>query len=113
MRKLLLIALLACGGSSGTMTGSGLAETLVVQPSGGQSFTLSTPGSTLQLVAFQQSSDGYGGSVMRQVAATWRSANAGVATVDQDGLVTAVATGSSEVTAMSGSAHGTVTVTVR
>jgi hypothetical protein len=37
---------------------------------------------------------------------------AAVATVDQDGLVTAVASGSSDITASSGGTSGSVTVTV-
>ena len=44
---------------------------------------------------------------------TWTSSNTGVATVDQNGLVTAVATGSTTITATAGACSATVSVQVR
>jgi alpha-amylase len=44
--------------------------------------------------------------------ASWASGNTSVATVDGNGLVTAVAKGTAVITATAGSSKGTVTVTV-
>ena len=118
MRWLLAIALLvACGGGSSSPSSSGGsgggAQGLQVQPTGAaQSLSISAPGGTLQLGAYQRDSDPYGGGMLVQVNAFWSSSTTAVATVDQSGLVTAHAAGSSVITASAGGSSGTATVTV-
>jgi hypothetical protein len=115
MRWVVAIMLAACGGStspSSPGTG-GTSQTLVVQPAGSQSLSISAAGGTVQLSAYQRENDGYGGTTLLPVAATWSSATTAVATVNQNGLVTAVASGSSVITATADTTHGTATVTVR
>src|SRR5512141_1541687 len=111
MRKFLLILALACGGSSSSTT-TGSSDMLLVQASGAQPLTIAAPGGMLQLTAYVGGTGAYGESALRPVEASWRSANAAVATVDQTGLVTAVANGSSEITASASGAPGRATVTV-
>lgn len=79
--------------------------TIVISPS---NFSLSTTGSA-QLVAtvFDQF-----GAPMPGESVTWSSGTPAVATVSTGGLVSAVATGSSTITATDGSIHGTATCTV-
>jgi Bacterial Ig-like domain (group 2) len=116
MRKLLLIVAVAvaCGGSgSSDSTGTaGTAETLLIQASGASTLTIAGAGGMLQLTAYKGVNDPYSGSSMRPVEANWSSANTSVATVDSSGLVTAVANGTSVITASSTGASGSVTVTV-
>ena len=115
MRWLLPIFLLACGGSSmssGTGNSGGATQTLVVQPTNGQSLTVG-PGGTLQLGAYERNSDPYyGGSGLVLVAANWASSAPAVATVDSGGLVTGVSTGSALITATADNFTGSVTVSV-
>ena len=116
MRWLLAIAFVACGGgssspSSSTGSGGG-AQGLLVQPTSAQSLSISAPGGTLQLGAYQRDSDPYGGGMLVPVTASWTSSTTTVATVDQSGLVRAVAAGTSVITASSGGSSGTATVTV-
>ena len=66
-------------------------------------------GSTLQLTA--EAFDGNGHAVAG-AEFSWESSDAGVATVDASGLVTAVGNGTATITATAGSASGTATVTV-
>jgi Bacterial Ig-like domain (group 2) len=114
MRWLFAIAFVACGGGSSTSSGGsgGNVQGLLVQPTGAQSLSISAPGGTLQLGAYQRDSDPYGGGTLVLVNASWSSSMTSVATVNQSGLVTAVAAGSSTITASSGGTTGTATVTV-
>jgi hypothetical protein len=110
----MLVLLVACGGSyssSSSGTGTNPQGALVVQPVGGSSSAIAAPGGTLQLAAYETVSDSYGSS-LQQVMASWASGNTSVATVDGNGLVTAVAKGTAVITATAGSSKGTVTVTV-
>jgi len=111
MRGLLLIVFLACGGSPGTSTSGTGQSNLVVQPaSSGQTLVIA-PGGTLQLGAFHYDSSGYGPS-LQPVTATWTSGKPEVATVDRDGVVHGVASGTAVITARAGGESGTATVTV-
>lgn len=115
MRRLLLVLLVACGGSSGSSSSSSTPaqQSLVVQPMAGGSLAIAGPGGTVQLGAYHNQADpgGYG-SMLTLVQATWSSSMASVATVDQDGVVTAVASGSAVITAKAGGSSGNATVTV-
>ena len=71
--------------------------------------TLAALGETAQLMA--QVMD-QGGRVMPGAAVTWASSDASTATVDGAGLVAAAGNGTARVTATSGSAAGSATVTV-
>jgi hypothetical protein len=115
MRWLVPIVLVACGGGS-SMSGSsgtgGNTQILLVQATGG-SLSISGPGGMLQLGAYTQSYDTYGGSMLTPVAVTtWSSSSTSVATVDKNGLVTAVAAGSAQITANADMGSGSATVTV-
>ncbi len=117
MRWLLPIVLVACGGSSGSPGGNtgGTTQTLVVQASAGQSLSIPAPGGTVQLGAYQYqgSNDGYGGGGgLVAVTATWSSSTPAVATVDKNGLVAAVANGSTVITAANDGGTGSATVVV-
>jgi trimeric autotransporter adhesin len=111
MRWFLPIVLLACGGSSTSTGTGGTQQSLVVQPTSAQSLSVA-PGGMLQLNAYQRDTDPYGAATLVPVTASWSSSNMPVATVDQSGLVTAMASGSSVITASSGGATGKATVTV-
>ena len=113
-RLLLMLLLVSCWGSysSNPSSGGGTTSTLLVQPMSGQPASIGAPGGTLQLAAFETMSDGYGNDTRQQVTATWSSASPSVATVDQNGNVTAVASGTAVITASTGSARGEITVTV-
>ena len=70
---------------------------------------LTALGETVQLTA--EAFDGNGHAVAG-AEFSWESSDAGVATVDASGLVTAVGNGTATITATAGSASGTATVTV-
>lgn len=82
-----------------------VATTIVITPA---TVSFATLGRTQQLTAVVKDQNG---AVMTGVKVTWASGGAAV-TVDTSGLVTAVANGSVQVSATSGSATGNVTVTV-
>lgn len=65
-------------------------------------------GETVQLTAAPK--DAQGDALDRSV--TWSSSDESVATVDENGLVTATGAGDATITATSGGVHGTATVTV-
>jgi hypothetical protein len=112
MRRLVLVLLLACGGSSSSNP-SGSAQPLLVQIVSGQSSTISGPGGMLQLAAYKMVGGSYGmGGSLEEVPATWSSSNPAVATVDANGLVTGVADGTAVITARYASASGQYTVIV-
>jgi hypothetical protein len=52
------------------------------------------------------------GATLEGVPVSWNSSNAAVATVSQDGIVTATGIGSAEITAIAGAANAAVSVTV-
>ncbi len=82
------------------------AQSIAIDP---QTATLTAIGETVQLTAtvLDRNEQPVAG-----VAVSWTSSDTGVATVDDEGLVTAVGNGSTEITARSGSASATVNVTV-
>ncbi|MYG15106.1 MAG: hypothetical protein F4207_01575, partial [Gemmatimonadetes bacterium] len=73
------------------------------------SVTLNSFGETIQLTARLQDQNG---TILTGATFTWTSGNTGVATVSDQGLVTAVMNGSAVVTARSGSLSAMVNVTV-
>jgi len=114
MRWLLLLVAVACGGSptSSPGSGGGTLSGLLVQPTSAQTLMISAPGGTLQLGAYMRNTDPYGGGGLLPVTAAWSSSMTSVASVDQTGLVTAMAMGSTVITASSAGASGAATVTV-
>ncbi len=82
------------------------AASIVIEPS---SETLMALGETVQLNASVQDQNR---QAVEDADVTWSSSDEGVATVSSQGLVTAVANGTSTITARSGSASATAAVTV-
>ena len=80
--------------------------TVTIEPA---SHTLEAIGATVQLAAMVLDQDG---NEMADVTVTWSSSDEAVATVDGDGLVTAVGNGMAEITAQAGEAMGTAAITV-
>jgi plastocyanin len=103
--SLLLAALVGCGGGDGPTGGGGIASVRMVA----NSITLFS-GQVEQLAA--TALDGAGQPVSGAGTPTWRSSNTTVVTVNTNGEVTALALGSSDVTASFGSVTGTTRVTV-
>ena len=112
MRRLLLVFVAACGGSYSSSSTGGSPQALVVQAVGTQSSAIAAPGGTLQLAAYESVAGQYGGSTLLQVMASWSSSDTAIATVDANGVVTAVANGTAVITATAGSATGQATVAV-
>lgn len=83
-----------------------VATTINVSPSTSQ---LASLGATVQLTATVLDQRG---QPIANAAVTWATSDAGVATVDGNGNVTAAANGAATITATSGSASGAGTVTV-
>jgi plastocyanin len=102
-----------CGGDSGSSTGTseGVFTTLEVTPATGNLYTVA-PGNTVTLTVVAKDQDG---KAMSGAAPTFSSDNAGSATVGGDGKITAVAEGTSRITAslsMGGvTKTGTATIT--
>ena len=96
------------GNASATayITVSQAATSVTITPS---SATLNAIGETAQLeaTAFDTGNSAIGGAVF-----TWSSSDPAVATVDGDGLVTAVSNGTAQITATSGNATADATITV-
>ena len=82
------------------------ANSIVISPA---SFTLPALGETTQLAATVY--DGRNAPIP-EAEVTWTTSDPGVATVDGNGRVTAVANGAATITATSGSASATATITV-
>ena len=82
------------------------AESVVVEPS---STTLMAIGETVQLTASVLDGNG---QPMKDATVSWSSNDEAVATVSAQGLVTAVSNGSAQITARSGNASVSVSVTV-
>lgn len=83
-----------------------VATSLTVAPS---SHTLASIGATVQLSATVRDQNN---NPMSGQTVTWTSSNTGVATVSGNGLVTAVSNGTTQITARSGNALGTLNITV-
>jgi len=107
-----LILIVACGGySAPTPTPGGNPQALVVQPIGGSPSSIAAPGGMLQLAAYQNMAGPYG-NTLQLVTANWSSSDKTVATVDTNGLVTAVGNGTATITATADSETGETMVTV-
>ena len=118
---LLLLGVVSCSGDSSPTTptpGAGGGPTTVTpvatsidvsggSATGGITFVSLTQASTLTAIVRDQS-----GSPIAGAPVTWASSDQAVATVSSAGLVTAVANGTAVITATSGSASGTASVTV-
>ncbi|HEX6534681.1 MAG TPA: Ig-like domain-containing protein [Gemmatimonadaceae bacterium] len=102
---LLLAALAACGGDS-SGPGTPTPASITIQPVSGP---LDAIGATTQLAATVKDQKG---EPIAGATVSWHSASENVATVNASGLVTAVANGSSDITATAGSVEGHVSVTV-
>ncbi|MEO8624408.1 MAG: Ig-like domain-containing protein, partial [bacterium] len=79
------------------------------------SVSVSAPATALQIAATTQASavaKDASGNVLTGRTMTWTSSAPAIATVSTSGLVTAVAAGSATITATSGSASGTIAMTV-
>jgi trimeric autotransporter adhesin len=95
--------------------GISAAATIVVTHKNVASITISPPSSNLfingsvQLAATLKDSSG---NILTGRTVTWSSSNTAAATVDQSGFVLAVAVGSTTISAKSGGATGTASITV-
>ncbi len=96
------------GSASGTaaVTVRQLPAAVAVAP---ESLTLRSPGDTATVTATVTDSNGH---TIETPEVVWASADASVALVDADGLVTAVSAGATDVAAMAGGATAAVAVTV-
>jgi len=108
LRLALLAAALVpfAGYGCGSSEPSRVATTIVVTP---PTVNLASVGATQQLAAVVKDQ---GGDTMIGAAVTWSSGNTGFVTVSPTGLATAVANGTAQVTATSGTATGSSNVTV-
>jgi len=102
--------------TSGEASGSAEITVSLEDPPAGPSVTvipetlvLASIGATQSLSTIVHDEDG---NVVTEAEIEWSSSNEAVATVDGDGVVTAVAEGSATITATSGEASGTSEVTV-
>ena len=82
------------------------ATTVAVEP---EDVTIQTIGDTVRMATEVRDQIG---RVMEGAAVSWRSADATVAAIDSTGLVTALANGTTTITAMAGEASGTALVRV-
>ena len=83
-----------------------VATSITITPS---SHTLEAIGATVQLTATVKDQNN---NTMTGQTVTWTTGNGAVATVNAQGLVTAVSNGSAQITARSGNASGTTSITV-
>jgi hypothetical protein len=104
------LLLWSCGGDSSptatTPTPTPVATSITVSPA---SSSLSSIGETQQFTATVKDQNG---ATMASATVTWATSDDAVATVSSTGLVTSVADGTATITATSGSARATETVTV-
>lgn len=102
------------GGTIGSVTGNG-SNNITYQASGirlNQTTLSLTPGGSGTLTATVMSNNITVGGSAYTFPVSWSSDNQGVATVDSNGKVTAVATGAATITASAGGKTATCTVTV-
>ena len=111
--SLIVLSVVACGGEEPVAAPPPpsppppVATSVTVSP---RMVTLTAVGQTAQLAAQVVDQNG---RVMPGTPVAWASSDASTATVDNAGLVTAEANGTASVTATSGAAAGSATVTVR
>ncbi len=115
---LTILTMAGCGGGSSptkptptppsppTPPPTPVATSISISPS---SHTLAAIGATVRLTATVRDQNN---NPMTGQAVTWTSANTAVATVSAQGLVTAVANGTAQITARSGNASGNAAITV-
>ena len=96
------------GGATGA-TGVTVAQVLVVFEVSPSADTLFSFGETLQLTARALDAND---NVIPDLSIAWSSADEAVATVDADGLVTAIGNGSADITATGGGSTATAALTV-
>ena len=101
----LLVSLAGCGGTDST-TDPPVATTLTLSST---TLSFSSLGETQQLTATVRDQTG---ATMIGASVAWASSASSVASVSSTGLVTALADGPATITATSGSANGTASVTV-
>lgn len=101
-----LLVLAACGGGDGG-TPPGPTVSAVVITSPGAPPTLASIGATSQFAAQPRDASG---NPVAGAGVTWSSSNTGVATVSGGGLVTAVANGTTNITATSGTVQSAAVV---
>jgi hypothetical protein len=107
MRGTLLIALAACGGShESTRPDTPVPASITIHSGTG---ALDAIGATLQLSATV--TDAHGQSIANP-SLTWHSANDAIASVNASGLVTAMAVGTTQITAASGTVQEQIAVAV-
>ncbi|MDE2806552.1 MAG: Ig-like domain-containing protein [Gemmatimonadota bacterium] len=99
-----LVPITACGGDGGTEPNA--AATISVWP---PAVELSSLGESFQMTATVRDQDG---QEIAGAPLNWSSNDNSVATIDASGLVTSIQNGSAIVTAASGSASGTASITV-
>jgi uncharacterized protein YjdB len=107
---LTLIALTGCGGGGGGEGGGSSSTKTLTSIAVTPADNRLAVGKTQQFTATGSYSDGSTQNLAASV--TWSSSNTAVATVDSNGVVTAVAAGSTTITATSGAISGQTTLTV-
>ncbi len=111
IRLTAMLLLAACGDGGTTPTSPPTPPTPVATSItlSATSLSFSSLGATQQLTATVKDQNG---ATMSGASVTWATSSASAATVSSTGLVTAVADGTTTITATSGSASGTAAVTV-
>lgn len=104
-----LLTLAACSSDDDGGTGGSIVEVEIVTIPNGQSLAGLTPGNTRQMLGVPTNSSGN----FVDKAVTWVSSNPAAATVDNAGLVTAVAGGSTWIRASAGGRTDSIAVAVR
>ena len=89
------------------MTVMQVPASIVIDP---EEATLAAAGDTVQLTATVSDRNGH---TIEDAAVTWESGDDAIATIDDQGLVTATDSGTVEITARSGDASSTLSVTVK
>ena len=110
MRRILAVSMIcaaACGGSTSS-TPLAVAQ-VIVTGSSGAAVQLGALGASVQLTARALDSNG---ADVSGAAFTWASSASGVASVDANGLVTAVSDGDASILASSGGVSGSIAVHV-
>ena len=102
---LVIAGLAGCGNDSSTNPSTDTVASVTVTLAA----AMAQPGDSVQATAVLRDS---GGSTISGRAVSWRSSAPGVASVNSSGLVTAVAEGSADIIATSGSASGQATLAV-